>query len=63
VKSSSNFINASDYAGGFVGRRGMVKFKPEKNMVFFSISVIMKKNKQHNGQKDKQRSTKHYTEN
>jgi hypothetical protein len=31
VLISSNFINASDYAGGFVGRRGMVKFKPEKN--------------------------------
>ena len=41
VLISSNFINASDYAGGFVGWRGMVKFKPEKNMVFFSISVIM----------------------
>ena len=27
---SSNFINASDYAGGFVGWCGMVKFKPEK---------------------------------
>ena len=31
-----------DYAGGFVGWCGMVKFKPEKKtMVFFSISEIM----------------------